>query len=65
MISMSAAGLVMMEISGLGPNAQTILFVDPACVSLAGSNAVHYVCDEKSNWYQILMISNPKDYVKY
>ena len=22
-----------------------------ACVSLAGGNAVHYVCDEKSNWY--------------
>ena len=23
-----------------------------ACVSLAGGNAVHYVCDEKSNWYR-------------
>ena len=22
-----------------------------ACVSLAGGNAVHYVCDEKSSWY--------------
>lgn len=22
-----------------------------ACVSLAGGNAVHYLCDEKSNWY--------------
>ena len=22
-----------------------------ACISLAGGNAVHYVCDEKSNWY--------------
>ena len=22
-----------------------------ACVSLAGGNAVHYLCDEKANWY--------------
>lgn len=22
-----------------------------ACVSLAGANAVHYLCDEKANWY--------------
>ncbi len=32
-----------------------------ACVSLAGGNAVHYVCDEKNlTGIQILMISNQR-----
>ena len=31
-----------------------------ACVSLAGGNAVHYLCDERQTGIQISMISNQK-----
>ncbi len=37
------------EIS-LGPNAR-LSSLDSLLASLAGGNAVHYVCDEKINWY--------------
>ena len=46
MISMSMQALLD---DGLVPMPDYPLWT--ACVSLAGGNAVHYVCDEKSNWY--------------
>lgn len=49
--------LIMMSMQGLLDNGDEILVPAPdyplwtACVNLAGGKAVHYVCDEKSNWY--------------
>ncbi|MBN2651469.1 MAG: pyridoxal phosphate-dependent aminotransferase [Spirochaetales bacterium] len=52
-----ASELIVMTMQGLLNNGDEILIPSPdyplwtAAVSLAGGNPVHYICDEKSNWY--------------
>ncbi|MBM7642122.1 pyridoxal phosphate-dependent aminotransferase [Streptococcus loxodontisalivarius] len=49
--------LIPMALQALLENGDEVLVPMPdyplwtACVSLAGGNAVHYVCDEQNNWY--------------
>ena len=49
--------LISMSLQALLDNGDEVLVPMPdyplwtACVSLAGGNAVHYLCDEKANWY--------------
>ena len=49
--------LIVMSMQGLLDNGDEVLVPMPdyplwtAAVSLAGGNAVHYLCDEESNWY--------------
>lgn len=49
--------LISMSLQALLDDGDEILVPMPdyplwtACVSLAGGNAVHYLCDEKANWY--------------
>ncbi len=52
-----ASELISMCMQGLVDNGDEILVPAPdyplwtACVTLAGGKAVHYICDEKSEWY--------------
>ena len=49
--------LISMAMQGLLNNGDEILIPAPdyplwtACVTLAGGTAVHYICDEQSEWY--------------
>lgn len=49
--------MISMSLQALLDNGDEVLVPMPdyplwtACVSLAGGNAVHYVCDESANWY--------------
>lgn len=49
--------LISMSLQALLDDSDEVLVPMPdyplwtACVSLAGGNAVHYLCDEKANWY--------------
>ena len=49
--------LILMSLQALLDDGDEVLVPMPdyplwtACVSLAGGNAVHYLCDEKANWY--------------
>lgn len=49
--------LIVMSMQGLLDNGDEVLVPMPdyplwtAAVSLAGGNAVHYVCDEEAEWY--------------
>lgn len=58
--------LIVMSMQGLLDNGDEVLVPMPdyplwtAAVSLAGGNAVHYICDEAVEWYQILTISSQK-----
>ena len=55
--------LINLSMSALLDSGDEVLVPSPdyplwtACVTLAGSTAVHYLCDEQSEWYPILKIS--------
>ena len=54
---MASSELIVMSMQGLLDNGDEVLVPMPdyplwtAAVSLAGGNAVHYICDEQAEWY--------------
>ena len=58
--------LIVMSMQGLLDNGDEVLVPMPdyplwtAAVSLAGGNAVHYICDEAAEWYPDITISSQK-----
>ena len=52
-----ASELIQMSLNALLNNGDEVLVPSPdyplwtACVNLSGGNAVHYICDEQSDWY--------------
>ena len=59
--------LINLSLSALLDNGDEVLVPSPdyplwtACVNLAGGTAVHYVCDEDSEWYPDIVIINPNN----
>ena len=60
--------LITLSMNGLLDNGDEVLVPSPdyplwtASVTLAGGKAVHYLCDEQSNWYPDIADMREKNY---